>query len=79
MSRTEESGETGDAEQQLQALLASGAVFHEQQRLLLCGVHCLNSLFCNHAPARRDSAGLSPIYTKVSSPAAAANATCVRG
>lgn len=46
-------------------LMEVGAVFHEQQRLLLCGVHCLNALFCNQIPARRGAAGMPPLYSKV--------------
>ena len=46
-------------------LMEVGAVFHEQQRLLLCGVHCLNALFCNQIPARHGAAGMPPLYSKV--------------
>ena len=46
-------------------LMEVGAVFHEQQRLLLCGVHCLNALFCNQIPAHRGAAGMPPLYSKV--------------
>ena len=35
-------------------------VFHERQRLMLCGVHCLNNLFCNESP----SPGEAPPYSK---------------
>jgi len=54
-----------DARENGRMLMEVGAVFHEQQRLLLCGVHCLNALFCNQIPARHGAAGMPPLYSKV--------------
>eukprot|EP00277_Geminigera_cryophila_P001114 CAMPEP_0179418984 /NCGR_PEP_ID=MMETSP0799-20121207/8341_1 /TAXON_ID=46947 /ORGANISM="Geminigera cryophila, Strain CCMP2564" /LENGTH=98 /DNA_ID=CAMNT_0021192395 /DNA_START=29 /DNA_END=322 /DNA_ORIENTATION=+ len=41
----------------------SDTTFHERQSLMLCGVHCLNNLFCNE-PAERPHA--MPLFSKAS-------------
>jgi hypothetical protein len=51
--RGDENGEAG----------RKNRVFHEQQRLMLCGVHCLNNLFCNDSAECMSSS--SPLFTQV--------------
>ncbi len=52
----------------LQELLSSDppAIYHERQSLMLCAVHALNNLFCNHdaEAANAPTALAAPIFTK---------------
>jgi len=45
----------------METLEAAESTYHERQRLMLCGVHALNNIFCNESNSARDK----PLFTKV--------------